>query len=312
MIDLGFGDSFLLRDLLFTYLNPSGYVQTFLKKENLGYGFDDIKIRNYVRDFLIDFTGTNYNSIILTHGATGGVLAAIRGLGHNVGMYDDVHYIFYPEMFKNTGVFFSKNDARFLLTSSPNNPTGEIRSGNIFNGDVIWDAAYHTPAYMSRKNLKKRPNHKVVVGSFSKLLGLNGIRLGFVATNDYLLANEINKSAETETLGLSNPSLSMLNGIVDRIDINLFSDDARRLMDDNREEMSKIEYLFNCQVPENGMFYFPKIDAQSLKILDKAKIKYIEGNLCGDPQRIRLSLGQTRDITKRAVDLILKIDQKKG
>lgn len=312
MFDLGFGDSYLLRDLLFTYLNPSGYVQTFLKKENLGYEFDDIKIRNYVRDLLKDFTGVNYNSVILTHGGTGGVLASVRALGHKVGTYDDLHYIFYPEIFKNTGVFYSKNEAKFLLTSSPNNPTGLISSGEVFNGDVIWDAVYHTPAYMPRHLLNQKPKHTVAVGSFSKLLGLNGARIGYVATNDYMLANKIVKYSEVETLGVSNPSLMLLKTVVDRVDINLFSDDAGKLMDDNREQMSKIDYLFDSYVPETGMFYFPKIDVKSLKILEKAKIKYIEGNLCGDPQRIRLSLGQTRDITKKAVEAILKADKVKG
>lgn len=312
MFDLGFGDSYLLRELLFTYLNPSGYVQAFLKKENLGYGFDDSKIRNYVRSLLKDFTDTDYSSIILTHGGTGGVLASVRGLGHKVGVYDETHYIFYPDIFKNAGVFHSKTDAKFLLTSSPNNPTGIISSGNVFKGDVIWDAVYHTPAYMSRRKLKQKPDHAVLVGSFSKLLGLNGVRVGFVATNNYILANNIIKAAEIETLNLSNPSLSLLNNIVDRVDVNLFSDDAGRLMDDNREEMAKIEYLFSSPVPETGMFYFPKIDKDSIKILNKAGIKYIEGSLCGDPQRIRLSIGQTRDITKKAVSAILKADKVKG
>lgn len=312
MFDLGFGDSYLLRDLLFTYLNPSGYVQAFLKKENLGYGYDESKIRNYVKDLLRDFTGTNYNSVILTHGGTGGVLASVRGMGHKIGKFDPVHYIYYPEIFKNCNVFYSETDAQFMLTSSPNNPTGDLSSGEVFNGDVIWDAVYHTPAYMPRSLLKEKPNHSVVVGSFSKLVGLNGVRIGYVATNDHILANKIAKYSEIETLGLSNPSLALLNNVVDRVDINLFSDDAGRLMDDNREEMLKIEHLFGSYVPETGMFYFAKIDPKVIQILDKAQIKYIEGSLCGDPQRIRLSLGQTRDITKKAVEAILKADKVRG
>lgn len=312
MFDLGFGDSFLLRELLFTYLNPSGYAQIFLKKETLGYGFNDTKIKEYIRDLLKDFTGVNYSSVIITHGGTGGVLSAIRGLEHKVGTYDDVHYIFYPEMFKSAGVFHSQTDAKFMLTSSPNNPTGKVSSGEIFKGDVIWDAVYHTPAYMPRNRLKNKPDHNVIVGSFSKLLGLNGLRIGYVATNDPILATKIARASEVETLGVSNASLSMLNNVIDRVDVNLFSDDAGRMMDDNREEMTKVEHLFGCQVPESGMFYFPKIDTKSIEILKKANIKFIEGNLCGDPQRIRLSLGQTRDITRKAIESILKADKAKG
>ena len=78
-------------------------------------------------------------------------------------------------------------------------------------------------------------------------------------------------------------------------------------LDRNREEFSKISYLFDNQpVQEVGMFYCANADKKAIQTLDNCGITYVRLN--GD--MIRLSMGQTNAITRDGVNAILKEDKK--
>jgi hypothetical protein len=57
------------------------------------------------------------------------------------------------------------------------------------------------------------------------------------------------------------------------------------------------------------MFWFTELDAKAKALLTKANVTYIEGLECGgNENQVRITLGQTRDLTKDMVKAVLKAD----
>jgi hypothetical protein len=95
-----------------------------------------------------------------------------------------------------------------------------------------------------------------------------------------------------------------------KVDLNLFFGSAKELIDNNKNEMSKLNYLFgNQNIPEIGMFALFEIDKKLVKLLDKANVKFMEGKKCGDTREsARFNLANSNQSTKEMVKAILKAD----
>jgi aspartate/methionine/tyrosine aminotransferase len=267
-------------------------------------------------------TGAEYKYCVLVSGAQMGVAAGLKALEKNFGewvFHDDLYFLRYPQMIKTLGLTrmnrqWFDHDGGILLTASPSNPTGEIDKEFVYKPEsTIWDAAYHNEIYTSpvASAYLPRPNHSMMVGSLGKLTGINGLRLGWVATNDALLAEEVKVQHYNLTLGVSTTSLGILENLLNKVNLTDFFINANHALNDNRSELSKLEYLFARPVPKYGMFWFTEADSAVRKLLEKAKVTYVEGKECGgSADTLRITMGQTRSLTKDMVKAVLKGDKK--
>ena len=266
--------------------------------------------------------GLKYENIIITTGATQAANILLRVLKNPTGkleIFNNVEtppygFPYYGNMIEKAG-YTRTSDLKKLkgfdhtsvkLIDSPSNPQG-IQYGSAFgsNLNTIWDSVYHNKIYTT--NLSTIPEHMAMVGSYSKLLGITGARVGFIATNYHALAKKCAHECLMENATISVPSQELIIDIMDKIDLDHFLTAGKNSIDLNREEFRKIEYLFDNQpVPETGMFYCAFADKKALEILEKCGIKYVD---LGDSY-IRLSLGQTNEITREAIAAILKEDKK--
>lgn len=309
--DLGFGESVVLREILFQNkipvynLNPSDFSYSNKEAEE--------KAIFHARFFLQEFMRKHYKYVGLSFGATGGIMAALRALSAGQVVYGDYFFPYYPAMIKQS----TGGNRVVYLIDSPNNPTGEMTGPGNFDDDVtIFDAAYHSPAYIHEIKTEFRPDSIVTVGSFGKLTGLNGLRLGFYGTNDEKIYNSMKLASYSEALDTSVTSMKILNEILKDTDMWSVSKIARQRILDNRWEFEKIKHIIDIDsTNDNGMFLFPIADTKARNLLFKSGIIYIEGEKCSKPIsdgafRIRLNLGQSRDIVKEAIKEILKNDFK--
>ncbi len=267
---------------------------------------------------ILETTGLDYQNIIITTGATQAINILLRVLKKEE-RFDTVEtpphgFPYYKGMIEKAGYkrvydidsLKAFNPSSIKLIDSPSNPQGN-QYGDDFGSELntILYSAYHNKIYTN--DLTTYPKHHAMVGSYSKLLGITGARIGFIATNLHALSKKCTKECLMENSTISIPSQELIVDIMNKIDLEDFMMAGKNSLDRNREELSKIEYLFDNQcVPKVGMFYCAQADKKALKILEKCGIKYID---LGDDY-IRLSLGQTNKITKEAIKAILKEDKK--
>jgi aspartate/methionine/tyrosine aminotransferase len=264
--------------------------------------------------------------ILITNGASSAInllLRRFKAQGGKVVQTTQYGYPSYEEMIKRAGLTRLRGLERpqlncglsrdlmtqthIRLIDSPENPSGQqydMLTGNQFGGD-IWDAVYHNPIYTKKKMIQ--PRHEFFVGSYSKLLGVAGARIGFIATDNALAYEALLTESRNEMTGISRPSMDMITDILQKIDLDLFMTMGHRDLCYNKEEFQKIEYLFDGQpVNEVGMFYCAKIHPTAKRILDDAGVEYV----MLDEETIRLSMGQTKQVVKDGIKAILKEDKK--
>jgi aspartate/methionine/tyrosine aminotransferase len=175
---------------------------------------------------------------------------------------------------------------------------------------VILDAVYLNQVYMNPISVNHIP-HDVLVGSYSKLLGINGIRLGYMATNDDQLAAKMSELVTAEYCGLSMTSQDLLIDILPSFDWHQFYPYARFKLDLNREQFQKIEkFLGDVPVNSIGMFHYSPVDKKAKELLDKAGVTYTSGSLMGTNDNFgRFNIGQSNQLVEDAVKAILKADR---
>jgi aspartate/methionine/tyrosine aminotransferase len=273
-------------------------------------------------------TGMTYDHIFLTNGAAGGCTIAMRAYAKTgtVGVITNPppYFSIYPTMISAAGLrhvttqrSYNGSKPHVTLLDSPSNPTGQITDPPhwAMAEDVIWDSVYHTAAYCSL--ILPAPEHDVVVGSYSKLTGLNGLRLGWIATDNDYLAGIIEKLVAAEYCGLSRPSKVILKYILDLYNEDpdrnwgMFEQCARKYLNNNRTEWSKLEKFFHgTAVPANGMFYYAHMDAACKRLMEKAGVGYQLGSKCGTDDGFgRFNIGQDCDLVREAVKSVLKADK---
>lgn len=268
-------------------------------------------------------TGMEYKHILITNGATGGITITMRAYykqGYKkVVTRDPPYFSLYPRMIDAAGMkhvidmrFENDGDEIFLL-DNPTNPTGKTCSVlHLYPKHLtILDAVYHSNCYTTGNPIV--PWHNVQVGSFSKLTGLNGLRLGWIATDDDLLYDRLKVLVEAEYAGLSRPSgeilLALVKGKEDRWDE--FESMSRYWMDMNRTEWSKLERFFgNTPVSPIGMFFYSPMDEACKRLMEKAGVQYMLGSNFGHiDSHGRFNIGQCSKVVQGAVKAVLKADK---
>lgn len=261
--------------------------------------------------------GLEYKHIFITNGATGGCVIAMRAYqqrGFEWCMTRTAPwYGRYPSMIKAAGLYeidetFS-NDCVALI-DLPSNPLNRMDNIARPKSPVIMDGVYLNRVCMEPISIKTIP-HDVYVASYSKLLGINGIRLGWIATNDDLIAERIKDLVTSEYCGISTASQEILNQMLPYLNWDQFEASARHKMGLNREQFSKLEkYFGNTPVQGMGMFYYAPTDKKCTALLNKAGIAWSQGSGMGTTDEFgRFNLGQDNQLTEQAVKAILKADK---
>lgn len=320
MYNLSWGQSVAVREAFVKFCKTSTVItpQTLMKYDYTGHGGEQALI-SITDDVIMRTLGLRYKYIFITSGATGGCVIAMRafrqsGYSHCLTRQAP-YYVRYPKMIEASGLIHTTNHLKERLNSValvdlPSNPLGSMGVPVVLGIPVILDAVYLNEVYMLPHQVQTIP-HDVLVGSYSKLLGINGIRLGFIATNEDLLASKISELVTSEYCGLSMSSQDILIDQLPGYDWESFFPYARFKLDLNREQFQKIEKFF-ADTPVNpiGMFYYGPMDQKCKDLMLKANVSYTPGSSMGTSDDFgRLNVGQDNRLVEEAVKAILKADK---
>lgn len=320
-IDFSWGNPHFLLEILDQKLGGINYFPDIRKMSYGPYEGTEALIQK-THDTILKTTGQVYTHILITNGASSAInllLRRFKAQGGRDVLTTQYGYPSYEEMIKRAGLnrihgldtlqvnlglsHDLRSDISMRLIDSPENPMGEQFIGGDAHRD-IWDGVYHNLIYTNQLHLQ--PKHKYFVGSYSKLLGLAGCRIGFIAMNDPIAYEGLLAESRNELTGISRPSQELVVKILSRIDLDQFMLDGKHSLNNNKEQFQKIEYLFDGQeVNEVGMFYCVKVDPKAIQILDDVGVGYV----MLDKDTIRLSMGQTNKITSEGIKAILKRDK---
>ncbi len=333
--DFAFGDTRGIRKIMVA--KAEKILEQGHQYEMCGYppheGDEELLVR--VRALIHSLTGKWYKHVIITNGATHAINAYI----YAVKLEDEtealvtskLYFSFYRGIARINGLRHEPSDlvrsAEALsealhsigIVDSPSNPLGHLTPW-YYNGDyTLWDAAYYSPTYCGVIQNDKlvnppiQPHHNAMAGSLNKLTGLNGLRVGWLATDDdnvyYSAASYV-----TNTLcGVSYPSQWIAKEILHKVDLDAFYKESKALLDSNRTEMQRLDRLFGGQaIPPNGMFALYEVDDKLAKLLEKAEVLTMPGQSLGDSRNsVRFNLANDSAATKLMVDAVLKADRKK-
>jgi aspartate/methionine/tyrosine aminotransferase len=322
--DLTWGESVCVRTAFLETLGGAPVIFGYDQFEQFGYPKHEghPELIELTKKVIKRQTGRTYKHVLLTNGATGAATITLRTLkqrGHNTCFTRTAPYFsIYPSMIKAAG--FERHvteghdifpgDKCIGLIDSPTNPQGIFVSGRVFTDPVIWDAVYHNKVYTSERR-HEIPGHDIVVGSYSKLLGINGIRVGWIAFNDDSLYNDLYKNVTAEYCGLSHASTHILLTVLKEFYWEQFEQNARYQLDFNRGEWSKLEkYFGDHPVSKVGMFYYAYMDKACKKLMEKSGVLWMPGTTLGaDDDFGRINLGQDNRLILNAVKEVLKIDK---
>lgn len=320
-IDLQWGESAAIRHEFIKQVDPFNLIaknKSDLSSLNYSPFEGDIELLANTRNVIERQNGKRYKHVILTNGAAGGCVIAMRAYAKQgfktVITHEAPYFSLYPGMIQAAGLaqtftFPELAVKPIALVDSPSNPLGLIRHApdSMYEIPIIWDAVYANNIYTK---VNVQIPHDVLVGSYSKLTGLNGVRIGWIATDDTLLFERIKDLVAAEYCGLSVPSMQLLNECLERFNWEAFERNARQALDFNREEWSKLNKFFcGTQVPENGMFSYVPMDKKCKELFEKAQILWTPGSKLGDIDAFgRFNIGQSLNNIKNAVAQVLKID----
>jgi aspartate/methionine/tyrosine aminotransferase len=287
-----------------------------------------------VRKLIKDLTGLEHKHVLITNGATHGlnayVYAAKRMHGHRVSVTGlvtrNLYFPFYPQIAAVNGLEHRRYSPNFDgqpsmedvgIVDSPSNPEGIMSRGGLTGIRVVWDAAYHSPTYCGMEKDGKLvcpdiyPVHEAMVGSLNKLTGINGLRVGWLATNSWSIYSDALYYVETTLCGVSGPSQEYATKILERIDLQPFYSQSKRVLDGNRDELQRLGYLFGGQpIFPYGMFALLEVDDSLKDLFEKASVNVKRGKDVGDEREsVRINLANTNESMRAMVDAVLKIDR---
>ncbi len=313
--DFSWGNPYFLLDILNSRISITTH--SILDMAYGPYDGNPDLIKN-THDVIYQTTNQRYQHILITNGASGALNLILRRFKAKNGQKvftTPYGYPSYDSFINRAGLervrnlnamplhLTTGNHLYMRLIDSPENPTGTQYNIGDANTDT-WDSVYNNQIYTKTPFIV--PNHRVMVGSYSKLLGIAGARIGFIATNDLLLYEDLKIESKAEYTGVSKLSQELIVSILKQIDLNQFMRDGSNDLADNKYEFTKLEYLFDGQrVNEVGMFYCAKIHPKARDLLDKCGVGYV----MLDDDTIRLSMGQTKKITQEGIQYILKKDR---
>jgi len=327
--NLGWGESVAVRWAFIESLSGAPLMFDMDSLENMGYPAHegDPDLIKLTKRIIKRNIGRDYAHVLITNGATGGVTLALRTyalLGRKECVTENPPYFrFYPDMIKQAGLQHKHMSAIFrthrpenpvFLVDSPSNPLGTFSSRvKVGHEKIVWDTVYFNKVYSPGRY--PQPDHDVLVGSYSKLLGMNGLRVGWIATNDGLLYESLKRVVSAEYCGISVPSTKIILKTAGRFTDDhweTFENNAASWLNLNRAEWSRLEKFFgDTPTLSVGMFYYAPIDKHCKALLEKSGIIWSHGSQLGATDDFgRFNLGQDLAVIQKAVKTILKNDKR--
>lgn len=200
------------------------------------------------------------------------------------------------------------------VVTSPNNPDGrQLQSWNDGSFDV-WDAVYAHWVYGWNGY---EPPHRIRVGSASKLLGLSGVRVGWLVTRADRLAALAREYVEITTSGVSvvaqeyvANALRLMREINPMVQLRA----AREAILQNGESFKRhLGHHMQAVdgVPDTGVgmfaFAFPRDPERFSRACAAAKVAVVTGGACGNYQgRFRMSMAHNVNYTEEALQALRK------
>ncbi len=200
-----------------------------------------------------------------------------------------------------------------FLALSPNNPDGYVFDTEYLRDacnlslekerhiPLIHDAAYYTPIYMPDGHALPAFGD-VQIFSISKMLGLSGLRLGYVVCHNKEFYKLILQYMEAMTVGVSIASQMFLNDLLGRMNAyptltESFEGRSKMALIEAKKIISQVDPEV-LEIPadlvgSNGMFGWFKVGPKAN--FQKSKINFIDGALFGGPGMVRMNLAFNRD-----------------
>jgi len=332
--DFGFGDTRGLREMTLRRFFDFGFESTQVDW-NLHGGYashqGNPELVTQTRKLISDLTGKNYKHVLITAGATNALnayLYAKRDDNTQYAFTNEMYYGMYPQIITNQGYYHSiigkegnPHSEDVTILDSPTNPKGEIIPNLMAqdNGrNIVWDAAYYSPTYYGTWNgtrlsiPKVFPAHEAMVGSFSKLTSINGIRIGWLATDDSYIVGRAYDYIHGDACSVNGVGQELVARFLKTVDMDEFYKAGNSLISDNKQEISRLCYLLGHEaIPEHGMFAFAPTDTKMKDLFSSAGVVFSNGHDMGASfDSVRINLANTREETREMVQAILKADGK--
>lgn len=317
-IDVATGEPFLVRESFHQYF-PTTQIQ--LKHYSSLWEYQKPNGLNKLVNLLEE---KHQAPVIVTNGAKQGLSACFHALKvsgiKSIGTTTPF-WALLPPLIKHHGLEFKQVvqpyihcDSDSFLLVAPNNPDGHFPNKVLLNSitstlkekniPIIHDAAYYTPVYAPIS--KPEPIGDMQVFSISKMLGLSGLRLGYIVCHNSSYYNAIMDYVEMSTVGVSVASQLYLTDILEDFknqpeQVVKFEKQAQQQLAYNRNLTDNIDPMVLKKVSkfENGMFGWFEKGAKA--DFEKAKLRVIEGEPFGVPGMVRISLGLRPEIFREVI-----------
>lgn len=257
--------------------------------------------------------------IVITNGAKQALLAAfyaykqidqIKGIVH-----DSPYWPSYPTLAKLSGLTFNTKatlEKEIFCVTSPNNPNG--RQPKWWNECDVWDAVYASQLY---GHCETPSRHEVSIYSAAKLLGLSGLRIGWLVTGNKEIASHAANYVEFTTSGVALPTQFYVGQCLTQMrEAPPYAalDKARADLLENGEIFRHYlgHYVKSYEgVPADGTGMFAWFSVEDPyyfnEALGRSKIRLVSGPACGGGENFyRMSMGLVPKKTDEALDILRK------
>lgn len=315
MLNLGWGYPICVKEVLDLYYKPNLLLSPVIDMDYPEYAGKDALVEHIKK-----LTCKQY--IVITSGAAQAINIILRSfkqhepgritVNTNKHTFPYYSYMIVKAGFKQQTIICDTLSNKVLnLVDMPSNPWGLVHKISDPGYNVIWDGVYCSKTYIN-STVGKNVSCRAEVGSVSKMFGITGARIGWIATNDYVDYIRFVEECKLENCGVSVPSQDLVIDIFDKVDLPQFTTIAQGRINYNREELFKLNTFLDGQnIPVDGMFYCAWVDNKGLSIIDKALVSYIVLETETNRKLIRFNLAQNNTITKNAVKAILLADSLK-
>jgi aspartate/methionine/tyrosine aminotransferase len=247
--------------------------------------------------------------VVITNGAKNALGASfylLNKLGKTQLGMRTPYWCLIPPLAKAHNLECVDEEYNSYLAILPNNPDGHMISFDNAKHSAeyhksidipyIVDSAYYTHSYLP-KDYQLLPFGDLQIYSLSKMLGISGIRIGWIVCHNKDYYNTLLEYMETMTVGVSIPSQDIAYNILKEV----WGDKEKEeeFIDITRNDLYVAKALCKTidkrvlEVPDditetNGMFLWAKANDES--IFRKAKVNVISGEPFGMPGYIRMNL----------------------
>jgi aspartate/methionine/tyrosine aminotransferase len=244
--------------------------------------------------------------VIITNGAKQALGACFYALNQMnlkaIGMKKP-YWALIPPLLQMHGLEYMEDAYNSYLSLAPNNPDGfmpdleaDAKSFKEIGIPYIHDAAYYTHVYLPFEYQLKSLGD-VQIYSISKMLGLSGLRLGYVVCHSTEFYKLILSYMENMTVGVSIMPQMFLYDLMCRMNAyptltQQFEGKSYYDLQESKKIIQKVDpeiLEVNSDLEKNpGMFGWFKIGPKA--DFTKSKVNVIGGNLFGGPGMVRMNL----------------------